>query len=86
VNHIFKVLWSFAVHEIVGTLLFLIIYAPAVGLYFLVHFLDDWIGHPGGSRFLLLAIEGAEYSLLVVDTVLFASFLLKTAYRTWKEL
>jgi hypothetical protein len=75
-------LWEFAVHVIVGTLLFLIIYAPAVGLNFLVH----WMTSKEIDRFVIVVVQGAEYALIIADSALYLAFLIKTTCRGIKKL
>ncbi|MEZ6099919.1 MAG: hypothetical protein R3E01_13205 [Pirellulaceae bacterium] len=71
-----EVLWEFARHVILGTLVFLLIYAPAVLLNVLVH----WLKHCGWVNGLIFAIEGAEWTLVIADTSLYVVFLFKTSW------
>ena len=73
-----RVLWDLLIQVVVGTLLFIVIYAPAVGLDFLV----GWLTSLGITKFLIVVVKIAKYSLVVADTVFFLAFLWKTAART----
>lgn len=76
------VLWQFFVHVVVGTLLFILIYTPAVGLDRLVHYLTAI----DITLALIWIVQFAEYSLVTIDTLLFIVFLAKTAWRSAKKL
>ena len=74
--------WEFAVHGLVGTLIFAIIAAVAVGL-------DLSIGQLEGYQIsgpVIFGLKTAEYALFVTDLCLFAVFLWRTAKRTIKDL
>ncbi len=75
-------LWEFAVHIIVGTGIFLIIYAPAVGLNLLV----KWMVSSDVNWLTVLLVQTAECSLIIADTFLFLVFLVKTTWRAIKKL
>ena len=75
-------MWHFFVHIAVGTLLFALIFTPAVGLDRLVHALIEI----NISKYLVWIVQFAEYALVIIDTLLFVIFLLKTAYRFAREL
>ena len=75
-------LWEFLIHVLVGTGLFVIIYMPAVGLNLLI----QWLASLNVSYVLILILVGAEYLLVLADSVLLAVFLYKTTSRTCKEL
>ena len=70
-------LWEFFVHVVVGTLLFVLIGAPAIGLSFLV----SWLETLGVSQPILLGLIGCEYLLFGVDIVLFAVFIVRQAWK-----
>lgn len=72
-------IWEFLIHVFVGTLLFVLIGAPAVGLSYLILFLEK----SGVSKPILLGLAGCEYLLFGVDLILFAVFILR---QTWKGL
>lgn len=75
-------LWEFAVHSLVGTAIFLIVYSPAVALNQIVH----WMISLQIDKFLVTSVEYAEYALIVGDTILFLAFLAKTTWRGVKKL
>jgi hypothetical protein len=77
-----RVLWVFAVHVAIGTLVFVIIVAPAVGLGLLV----DWMVARNHNPVVILAVRWAEYALLLADLTLFLVFLVKTTWRAIKKL
>lgn len=68
--------WEFLVHALVGTLIFLIIATPAVGLDFLI----KWLASQDVSDIIIYGLKGAEYALFFVDLVLFVVFLVRTAW------
>lgn len=75
-------LWEFLIHVLVGTGIFVLIAAPAIGLNLLVASLATlkvgfWI---------ILGLEVAEYGLFIVDIVLYLVFLVRTAWRTAQKL
>ncbi|HEK3717131.1 TPA: hypothetical protein ACKRQV_000175 [Pseudomonas aeruginosa] len=72
----------FATHSIVGTLIFLIVGAPAVLLGWLVHRLKAW--HV--SDLTLSILTCLEIALVLADSVLFIVFLGVTTYATIREL
>jgi hypothetical protein len=75
-------LWSFAIHVFVGTGLFLTIFAPAVGLHFLVAAME----RIELGRVLTAVAYGAEYLLLFVDVVLFMAVILRSTWKALREL
>ena len=75
-------LWEFAVHVVIGTLLFLIIYMPAIGLNLFVH----WLISKDINKFVILLVQSAEYALIICDSVMFLGFLIKTTWRTIKKI
>lgn len=75
------VLWHFAIHVLIGVALFLIIYMPAYGLNLLVHWLSE-----GTDPVLLFVMWGAEYLLVIADSLLLLVFLGKATWRAMKEL
>ncbi len=76
------ILWGFAVHVSVGTFLFVLIYAPAVGLNLLVR----WLTSIEISVALVVMIEIAEYILVGTDTGLFVILVAVTGWRTARAL
>ena len=71
----------FAAHVTVGSLLFLVIAAPAVGLSLLVHTLEAV--HLDSFTVLVLFLERA---ILVADAMLFITYLVVTAIKSVKEM
>ena len=75
--------WEFAVHGIVGTAIFAIIAALAVGLDLFVR----WLGTSYRvSVLIVFGLRTAEYVLFVTDVCLFGVFLWRTAKRTIEHL
>ena len=74
--------WRFLVEALTGAFIFAVIGSAAVGLNFLVSYLEK----KDVDHFILYGLKGAEYGLFLVDLILFARFLWKTASRTWKDL
>src|SRR5262249_50288261 len=77
-----SVAWEFAVHAIVGMVIFSIIAIPAVGLDLILHKLRNY----GTSTFITLGLELAAYVLFAADLLLFMVFVFRTARRTSKRL
>lgn len=81
-----KSLWApiahFAGHTLVGTALFVIIGAPAVGLSFLVKALAA----AQVDGFTVSVLSFLEHAILVLDAALFLVYLGITAYRSVKEM
>ena len=81
-----QILWEFAVHVVVGTSLFVLIYAPVVGLNVLVRWLKKghvaWEVDPVVIGLLIIG----EAALALADTILFLYFLYVTTRGTLKEL
>ncbi len=82
-NH--KSFWTpivhFAGHTFIGSVLFLIIGAPAVGLSLLVHALEA--AHIDG--FTIVVLSFLERAILVADAGLFIIYLVVTAIKSVKE-
>jgi len=74
--------WEFTVHALVGTFIFGIIAGAAVGLDLAVHRLETL----GIGRMVIIGLKVGEYTLFLVDLVLFGVFLWRTAGRTIKHL
>ena len=72
-----RLLWDFAVHVAVGTLLFVVIACPAVGLAFGICWLQGLEVDP----MILLGLKVAAYVLFATDLLLFIVFLVKTGIR-----
>jgi len=66
--------WELVVHFIVGSLLFAIIFAPAIILDFLVEWLKDKL-----SEFLAILLTWTKYSVAVLDVALYLIFMLVMA-------
>ena len=77
-----EVLLEFATHISLATLLFFLIYAPAIALNVLVLQLE----HCEVSPSVIFAIQLAEWAIIVADSTLFFAFLVKTTWRTIKNL
>ncbi len=75
-------LWRFFIHSTLGTGIFVVIFAPAVGLQWGMHKMeasvriDPWLSY---------AAKTGEVTLVVVDIILYVVFLLKTGWRAAKE-
>lgn len=74
---------NFAVHALVGTVIFLIIGLPAVVLGIIVHHLD---GISGVSRFTVSTLTFLEHALLVVDSVAVVAYVTISTYREIREM
>ncbi|MCH8959880.1 MAG: hypothetical protein IH820_00765 [Bacteroidetes bacterium] len=74
--------WEFLVHVIVGILIFVVIAAPAVGLDFLI----GWLENKSVGKLIIYGLKFAEYTLFFVDLALFAWFVVRTAWRSAKKM
>lgn len=85
-HHNNKNFWTpivhFAGHTFIGSVLFLIIGAPAVGLSLLVHALEA--AHLDG--FTIQVLGFLEHAILVADAGLFITYLVVTAFKSVKEM
>jgi hypothetical protein len=70
---------NFAIHSLVGTVIFLIVALPALGLDWLVHFAET----AGASAFVIAVLAQLEHAILVFDAV---AVLLYIAISTIKEI
>lgn len=76
------VIWIFLVHVLVGTALFAVIYAPAIGMNLLVKELIRL----NISRALVVILQISEYALVGIGTIMYLVFLVRVAVRHMKEL
>jgi hypothetical protein len=74
--------WKFAVHAIVGTLIFAVIALPAIAINAIVNRLEDF--HT--DVVIIFGLKASEYALFGVDLVIFGVFLWRAARRTIKDL
>ena len=74
-------LMHFAGHSLVGTGIFLIVAMPAVLLGYLVHKLREY----NVAEFTLTVLFFLEHTILVVDALLFLSYLGFTSWKAFKE-
>ena len=79
-------LWTplvhFGGHTLIGSVLFLIVGAPAVGLSLLVHALES----ANIDGFTVMVLTFLEHAILVADAGLFMTYLVVTAIKSVKEL
>ncbi|PZN78975.1 MAG: hypothetical protein DM484_11980 [Candidatus Methylumidiphilus alinenensis] len=75
-------LYEFAVHVFVGTLIFIIIALPAVGLNVSIHYLSKLQVDP----VVLLGLSVTEYCLFAADLVLFFVFIFSSVLKAGKKL
>lgn len=74
--------WSFAVHVIVGTLVFIFAFAVAIGLDLLV----QWCERLPINAYLWWLLRIFAYMLAAVDACLYCIFLLRLTMHTAREL
>jgi hypothetical protein len=74
---------EFAIHALVGTIIFLILATPAVGLNLLVHWLESSLKVEWTIIWLLKAIE---YAVILIDGTFFIYFLGKKAWNAAKKI
>jgi hypothetical protein len=67
----------------IGSALFAIIFAPAVGLDLAVRWLKTW---SGASEFLVNLLTYTKYTIAVLDALLCVGFMLNMAWRFLNEL
>lgn len=79
---LFEVVAKMAAHTLVGSVLFLIVALPAVGLGLLEHQLE-LLALPG---FTLLVLKGLEALLLATDALLFVAHILRGLYDALNEI
>jgi len=77
-----KTLWDFLVHILVATILFGLIATPAVGLSFLI----KWLETNQVSEVILIGLELMEYAIFFADIILLLVFLAKSTYRAATKL
>ncbi len=73
---------EFLVHVFVGTLIFVVSAAPAVGLDFLI----GWLESKSVGKLIIYGLKFAEYTLFFVDLTLFAWFVVRTAWKSAKKM
>lgn len=72
---------EFATHAVVGTLIFSLVALPAIGINLAIKWLDGL----GLSAPVLLALQAAEYAVILTDLILLIIFLYRTARRAAKR-
>lgn len=65
------------VHVLVGSLLFAVVFSPAVGLDLLIQWLRDEVKISEG---LILLLTTVKYAVGVIDAILYLGFLLKMGW------
>jgi predicted membrane channel-forming protein YqfA (hemolysin III family) len=73
---------NFATHALVGTLIFLIVALPAIGLEHLVHMAEGW----GTSAFVVSVMVFLERAILVLDAGAVLLYILVSTYKEIKEM
>ena len=81
-THSWRVAWEFAVHALVGMVIFGIIAVPALVLSQVVHLLIE----VGYDPVVILALKLVEYAILWGDVGMFLIYLWRSARRTVKRL
>ena len=62
-EHWFSPVAHFAAHAVVGSLVFIIIALPALGLGLLI----KWLELQGTSTYVLLVLTGLEYAIVTIE-------------------
>ena len=75
-------LLEFCIHVFVGTIIFLLIAAPAVGLDVLV----SWLSGEEIGIWIIRGLKFAEYILFSVDLILLLVFVVRTAWLSGKKI
>ncbi len=79
----YKAVWDLVVEVWVGSLLFAILFTPAVGLDLSVKWLKT---SSGASEFLLTLLTWTKYTIAVIDALLYVVFILNMAWRFLNKL
>jgi hypothetical protein len=79
----YKVVWALVVEVWVGSALFAVLFAPAVGLDLIVNWLKT---SSGASEFILGLLTLTKYAIAIVDALLYVVFILNMAWRFVNEL
>src|SRR5207302_3292722 len=74
--------WTFAVHAVVGSLIFAVIASPAVALDLIVRALES----QAVNGVILWGLRAAEYANFAADLLLYLVFIWRTTMRTLKKL
>ncbi len=77
-----KPLVVFSLEVFVGSLIFILVLIPAVGLNYLVKFLAD----KGIDSMIISGLTALEYTIFAVDVALCLFFIVKSAIKAGKEL
>lgn len=78
----YKPIINFATHAFVGTLIFLIVALPAIGLEHLVHMAESW----GTSDFVISTMVFLERAILVLDAGAVLLYILISTYKEIKDM
>ncbi|HEV8060989.1 MAG TPA: hypothetical protein VGP68_14005 [Gemmataceae bacterium] len=70
-------LWELVIHVLVGSLLFAVIFAPAIGLEFLVRWLVESLQV---SETLSRILTFTKYAVAAIDAVLYILFMVKMGW------
>lgn len=73
---------EFGFHILIGSLIFVLIALPAVGLGLVV----KWLETMTGDRIVTMGLRAAEYGIFGTDLVLFGVYLTRTTWRAMKRL
>lgn len=71
---------EFAIHVVVGTGIFFVVFLPAIAINSFIH----WVDAKGVAMPLFILLTGTEYAVVILDVVLFLVFLTKTTIRVAK--
>lgn len=77
-----KPLLVFFVEILVGSLIFILVSLPAVGLNYLV----KWLAEKNVDSVIILGLTALEYTIFAVDVALCLFFIVKSAIKAGKEL
>lgn len=76
-----KSLYEFFIHVIVGTVIFIILAIPFVALNYLV----KWLEKTSVDYMITFAIEFLQYSIIIIDFILFIIFLTNRTIHIYKS-
>jgi hypothetical protein len=80
-NHWLAPVAHFAAHALVGSLVFVVIALPALGLSLLVH----WLESRGAAGYVISVLTALEYVIVTIDAIAFTWHLLYSTYKAFKE-
>ena len=82
IPHEIRQIWKFAIHTVVGIVLFCIVGSAAV----LLHLFNEWLEHTGISEYIRTVMHAFEFLVFAVDAVCFVVFIIRQGAIPVREL